>query len=79
MVAAGGGEGGHCGMFRGSEGKQLPGWLPRLERLMVERALGLHASDKHPFFRFPSKYFSYFAMAARVAPSCDSPSPMAAV
>lgn len=66
-------------MFRGSEGKQLPGWLPRLERLMVERALGLHTSNKHPFFSFPLKYFSYFAIAAHVAPSCDSSSLTAAV
>lgn len=71
--------GGDCGMFRGSEGKQLPGWLPRLESLTVERVLGLHTSNKQPFFRFPLKYFSYFAMAACVAPSYDSSSPMATV
>lgn len=61
------------GMFRGSEGKQLLGSLPCPERLMVECT-----SNKHPFFRFPLKYFSYFAMAARFAPSCDSSSLTAA-
>jgi len=71
--------GGGCGVSRGSKGKQLPGCLPCLERLTVEHALGLHAPDRHPFFRFPLKYFSSFAVAARAAPSCDSSSLEAAV
>lgn len=66
-------------MFGGSDGRQLPGWLTCLERLMVERALGLHTSNKHPFFRFPLEQFLYFAMAAHIAPSCDISSPTATV
>lgn len=47
-------------MFRGSEGKRFPGWLPRLERLMVERVLGLRTSNKHPFLSFSFKILSIF-------------------